>query len=53
VKAAPFDYHAPETVAEAAGLLADFGDEAKVLAWALRCYPEKVEATVEVCQPGS
>jgi len=32
VKAAPFDYHAPETVAEAAGLLADFGDEAKVLA---------------------
>lgn len=32
VKAAPFDYHAPETVAEAAGLLAEHGDEAKVLA---------------------
>jgi carbon-monoxide dehydrogenase medium subunit len=32
VKAAPFDYHAPETVVEAAGLLAEHGDEAKVLA---------------------
>jgi carbon-monoxide dehydrogenase medium subunit len=32
VKAAPFDHHAPETVAEAAALLAEFGDEAKVLA---------------------
>ena len=32
MKAAPFDYHAPETVAEAAGLLAEHGDEAKVLA---------------------
>lgn len=32
MKAAPFDYHAPQTVAEAAGLLAEHGDEAKVLA---------------------
>ena len=32
MKAAPFDHHAPETVAEAAGLLAEHGDEAKVLA---------------------
>ena len=32
MKAAPFDYHAPETVAEAATLLAEHGDEAKVLA---------------------
>lgn len=32
MKAAPFDYHAPETVAEAAGLLTEHGDEAKVLA---------------------
>jgi len=32
VKAAPFDYHAPTTVAEAAALLAEHGDEAKVLA---------------------
>jgi carbon-monoxide dehydrogenase medium subunit len=32
VKPAPFDYHAPETVAEAAGLLAERGDEAKILA---------------------
>jgi aerobic carbon-monoxide dehydrogenase medium subunit len=32
VKPAPFTYHAPETVAEAVGLLADHGDEAKVLA---------------------
>ena len=32
MKAAPFDYHAPETATEAAQLLADLGDEAKVLA---------------------
>jgi carbon-monoxide dehydrogenase medium subunit len=32
VKAAPFEYHAPETPDEALGLLAQFGDEAKVLA---------------------
>jgi carbon-monoxide dehydrogenase medium subunit len=32
VKPAPFEYHAPDTVAAAAGLLADLGDEAKVLA---------------------
>jgi carbon-monoxide dehydrogenase medium subunit len=32
VKAAPFDYHAPESVAEATGLLTEHGDEAKVLA---------------------
>jgi aerobic carbon-monoxide dehydrogenase medium subunit len=32
VKPAPFEYHAPATVSEAAGLLRDFGDEAKVLA---------------------
>jgi len=32
VKPAPFEYHAPENVSEAAGLLRDFGDEAKVLA---------------------
>jgi len=32
VKPAPFDYHAPETPAEAVGLLADLGDGAKVLA---------------------
>jgi len=32
VKAAPFDYYAPETVSEAAGLLTEHGDEAKVLA---------------------
>jgi len=32
VKPAPFAYHAPETVAEAVGLLTDHGDEAKILA---------------------
>ena len=32
MKAAPFDYHAPATLAEAAALLAEHGDEAKVLA---------------------
>jgi carbon-monoxide dehydrogenase medium subunit len=32
VKPAPFEYHAPETVSDVAGLLRDFGDEAKVLA---------------------
>jgi carbon-monoxide dehydrogenase medium subunit len=32
VKAAPFSYHAPATVAEALGLLAEHGDDAKVLA---------------------
>jgi aerobic carbon-monoxide dehydrogenase medium subunit len=32
VKPAPFDYHAPATVAEAAQLLTELGDEAKLLA---------------------
>jgi CO/xanthine dehydrogenase FAD-binding subunit len=32
MKAAPFEYHAPQTLEEALGLLAEFGDEAKVLA---------------------
>ncbi len=32
VKAAPFEYHAPGTLDEALALLAEFGDEAKVLA---------------------
>jgi carbon-monoxide dehydrogenase medium subunit len=32
MKPAPFEYHAPTTVAEVVGLLADLGDEAKVLA---------------------
>jgi carbon-monoxide dehydrogenase medium subunit len=32
VKPAPFEYHAPETVDEVCGLLAEHGDEAKVLA---------------------
>jgi aerobic carbon-monoxide dehydrogenase medium subunit len=32
VKPAPFEYQAPDTVAEAASLLAELGDEAKVLA---------------------
>lgn len=32
MKAAPFDYHRPATVAEAVQTLAEFGDEAKVLA---------------------
>jgi aerobic carbon-monoxide dehydrogenase medium subunit len=32
VKPAPFEYHAPTTVTDAVGLLAELGDEAKVLA---------------------
>ena len=32
MKAAPFDYHRPDTVADALALLAEFGDEAKILA---------------------
>ncbi|KUI36630.1 xanthine dehydrogenase family protein subunit M [Mycobacterium sp. GA-2829] len=32
MKAAPFAYHRPETVAEAAQLLAEFGEDAKILA---------------------
>jgi aerobic carbon-monoxide dehydrogenase medium subunit len=32
VKAAPFEYHAPETVDEVCALLAEHGDDAKVLA---------------------
>jgi aerobic carbon-monoxide dehydrogenase medium subunit len=32
VKPAPFDYHAPETVADCLSLLAQHGDEAKILA---------------------
>ena len=32
MKAAPFEYHAPRTLDEALALLAEFGDEAKVLA---------------------
>ncbi len=32
MKPAPFEYHVPETAAEAATLLAELGDEAKVLA---------------------
>ena len=32
MKPAPFEYHAPTTIADAAGLLADLGDGAKVLA---------------------
>jgi carbon-monoxide dehydrogenase medium subunit len=32
MKAAPFEYHAPETAEEAVGLLAELGDGAKVLA---------------------
>ena len=32
MKPAPFTYHRPETLAEAVGLLADLGDEAKALA---------------------
>jgi len=32
MKPAPFDYHRPETVAEAAQMLAEFSDEAKLLA---------------------
>ncbi|GAB3218478.1 FAD binding domain-containing protein [Mycolicibacterium hippocampi] len=32
MKAAPFAYHRPDTVADAVGLLAEHGDEAKILA---------------------
>ena len=32
MKPAPFEYHAPETIAEVCALLAEHGDEAKVLA---------------------
>src|ERR1700730_16455960 len=32
LKSAPFDYHAPTSVDDAVGLLADLGDEAKPLA---------------------
>src|SRR5215469_16305285 len=32
MKPAPFEYHAPATVAEACALLAEYGDEAKPLA---------------------
>jgi carbon-monoxide dehydrogenase medium subunit len=32
MKPAPFEYHAPTTVAEVVGLLAELGDEAKILA---------------------
>lgn len=32
MKPAPFQYHAPDTLQETVGLLAEFGDEAKVLA---------------------
>jgi carbon-monoxide dehydrogenase medium subunit len=32
LKPAPFQYHAPESVADAAAVLAEFGDEAKALA---------------------
>jgi carbon-monoxide dehydrogenase medium subunit len=32
MKAAAFDYHRPESVEAAAGMLAELGDEAKVLA---------------------
>ena len=32
MKPAPFEYHAPETVADAVGLLAEHGDDAKALA---------------------
>ena len=32
MKAAPFAYHRPESVKEAADMLAEFGDDAKVLA---------------------
>ena len=37
--AAPFDYHAPTTVAEALGLLEKFGDEAKVLSGSQSLVP--------------
>jgi FAD binding domain in molybdopterin dehydrogenase len=42
MKAAPFEYHAPRTLEEALALLAEFGDEAKVLAGGqslARCPP--------------
>lgn len=32
MKPAPFEYQAPETIADAVGLLRQYGDEAKVLA---------------------
>ena len=32
MKPAPFEYHAPETVADVVGLLAEHGDDAKPLA---------------------
>ena len=32
MKPAPFEYHAPETVDEVCALLAEYGDDAKVLA---------------------
>ncbi len=32
MKPAPFQYHAPNSTEEAVGLLAEFGDEAKLLA---------------------
>ena len=37
MKAAPFEYHAPRTLDEALALLAEFGDEAKVLAGRAWC----------------
>jgi carbon-monoxide dehydrogenase medium subunit len=39
VKAAPFDHHTPATAAEAAGLLAELGDGAKVLAGGQSAIP--------------
>jgi CO/xanthine dehydrogenase FAD-binding subunit len=39
MKAAPFEYHAPQTLDEALALLAEFGDEVKVLAGRRRCWP--------------
>ena len=32
MKAAPFAYHRPDTVADAVGLLGEYGDDAKILA---------------------
>ena len=32
MKAAPFDYHRPDSVAAAAQMLAEFGEDAKILA---------------------
>ncbi|HUJ28079.1 MAG TPA: xanthine dehydrogenase family protein subunit M [Myxococcales bacterium] len=37
--AAPFEYHAPSTVAEALGLLAKLGDEAKVVSGSMSLVP--------------